>query len=112
MISLGKRPSPFPLMVVLVVVCKYCGTSWKSLQSLRSHLKHCPERKRVRNQWKKYPIGSTVVCVISRSPKTVRLIEAEHRRLLAGHRHPAAFVGFCEALRQVGAIQLLRLEGS
>lgn len=112
MISLGIRASPYPLPVVLLIVCKYCGQKWKSLQSLRSHLKHCPERKRVRNQWKKYPIGSTVVCVITRSPKTLRLIEAEHRRLLAGHRHPAAFIGFCEALRQIGAIQLLRLEGS
>ncbi len=24
--------------------CKYCGTTFKSLQSLKSHLQNCPER--------------------------------------------------------------------
>lgn len=98
-----------------MIVCKYCGSKWKSMQSLRAHLRHCIERKKVRNEWIRFPVRdgsrSAVLCVVSRSPKTLRALEAQHRLHAAGQMDPVTFLGICEGLRLVGLIET-RLEGS
>lgn len=86
------------------------------MQSLRSHLKHCVARKIARNEWARFPITSAgrsaTLCVISRSPKTLKALEAQHRLLTAGRMDPLVFLGVVEGLRLAGMICESRLEGS
>ena len=95
--------------------CKYCGRPFRNIQAIRCHLRHCLERKKIRNEWHRFRITdgsrSAVLCVVSRSPKTVKALEAQHRLYAAGQMDPATFLGICEGLRLVGLIET-RLEGS
>lgn len=97
-----------------MIVCKYCGSKWKSMQSLRAHLRHCIERKKVRNEWIRFAVRdgsrSAVLCVVSRSPKTLRALEAQHRLYASGVLDPAIFLGIAEGLRLAGLIET-KLEG-
>lgn len=86
------------------------------MQSLRAHLKHCSARKIARNEWVRFSITSAgrsaTLCVISRSPKTLKVLEAQHRLLIAGRMDPLVFIGIAEGLRLAGLITDSRLEGS
>ena len=98
-----------------MITCKYCGRKWRNRQSLRMHLRFCPERKKVRNDWVRFTIRdgsrSATLCVISRSPKTIRALEDQHRLLTGGQMDPVFFLGIAEGFRLQGLIET-RLEGS
>jgi len=85
------------------------------MQSLRAHLRHCLERKKARNEWIRYPLRdgsrSAVLCVVSRSPKTIKALDAQHRLYVGGSLDPVVFLGIAEGLRLAGLIET-RLEGS
>lgn len=114
-LCLGRSASPYLPLVYVMVVCKYCGSKWRSMQSLRAHLRHCLERKKARNEWIRYPLRdgsrSAVLCVVSRSPKTIKALDAQHRLLTAGRMDPLVFLGIVEGLRLTGLIET-QLEGS
>lgn len=98
-----------------MLACNYCGKKWKNMQSLRMHLRWCLERKKARNKWVRFPISdgarSATLCVVSRSPKTLRALEAQHRLLTAGRMDPLVFLGIVEGYRLQGLIEV-KLEGS
>lgn len=73
------------------------------------------ERKKARNEWIRYPLRdgsrSATLCVVSRSPKTIKALDAQHRLLTAGRMDPLVFLGIVEGLRLTGLIDT-QLEGS
>jgi len=85
------------------------------MQSLRAHLRHCLERKKARDEWVRFRIGdgsrSATLCVVSRSPKTIKALTSQHRLHVAGQMDLSTFLGITEGFRLVGLIET-RLEGS
>jgi len=79
------------------------------------HLRWCPERKKARNKWVRFPISdgarSATLCVISRSPKTIKALTEQHRLLVGGSITPSFFLGLAEGYRLQGLIEV-KLEGS
>jgi hypothetical protein len=98
-----------------MLACNYCGKKWKNMQSLRMHLRWCLERKKARNKWVRFPISdgarSATLCVISRSPKTIKALTEQHRLLVGGSITPSFFLGLAEGYRLQGLIEV-KLEGS
>lgn len=76
------------------------------MQSLRGHLQHCTERKRVRGGGKRFSVSSGVFVLYPRGPKVLRMIQNEYALLNARQRTEAAFAGFLEAMRQMGKLEI------
>ena len=76
--------------------CYFCGRTFQTKNALRAHLQFCMERKKQRDWWIRYPVAGDRfrgnICVVSRSPKTLDLVAATHRKLLDGAITPAGGV--------------------
>lgn len=94
-----------------MVTCYYCGRKFRSKKAVYAHLQYCAERKRMRDQWIRYPINSPklVGCigVISRSPKSLKLVDAAHARLVSGTITAEGFAGYVQALSDVGLVEFM-----
>lgn len=98
------------------VTCFFCGRTFRSKNALFAHLQFCVARKRARDMWVRYAIATPKfrgsIGVISRSPKTVRLIDAMHAKLERGEVCPEAFAGYVQALADAGLIETMTEVGA
>jgi hypothetical protein len=89
--------------------CKYCGRPWRNMQALRAHLRFCEARKIHFDQWERFRVTdgsrSANVCIISRSPKTIRALREQHRLLASGAMEPSIFLGIVSGLELVGHLK-------
>jgi len=91
--------------------CYFCGRTFRTKNALRAHLQFCMERKKQRDWWHRYPVAGDRfrgnICVVSRSPKTLDLIAAAHRKLVDGAITPAGFAGYVQALSDVKLVEYM-----
>lgn len=97
------------------VTCFFCGRKFRSKQALYAHLQFCVARKKARDMWTRYPVTTPkfrgCIGVLSRSPKTVKLIDAMHGKLERGAVCAEAFAGYVQALADAGLIETMTEEG-
>lgn len=98
------------------VTCFFCGRKFRSKNALYAHLQFCVARKKARDMWVRYPVSGPkftgCIGVISRSPKTLRHIDAMHARLIRGEVCPEAFAGYIQALGDIGLAETMTEAGS
>lgn len=91
--------------------CYFCGRAFQTKNALRAHLQFCMERKKQRDWWIRYPVAGDRfhgnICVVSRSPKTLDLIAAAHRKLVDGAISAAGFAGYVQALSDVKLVEFM-----
>lgn len=94
-----------------MVKCYFCKKSFKTKKALYAHLQFCAERKKQKDQWIRHRIDGERfrghIGVISRSPKTLMLIDAAHARLEAGTITAEGFAGYVQALADLKLIEIL-----
>jgi hypothetical protein len=93
------------------VACFFCGRTFRSKNALYAHLQFCVARKKARDMWVRYPVATPkfqgCIGVISRSPKTLKHIDAMHTKLERGEVCPEAFAGYVQALADVGLVETM-----
>lgn len=89
--------------------CYFCGRSFKNKHALNCHLRWCNERKKAKDRWIRFLTSNNgideTICIVSRSPKTMSLIEAEHAKYQAGRIPLAVFHGYLDAMRHLKLIE-------
>lgn len=94
-----------------MVKCWFCQKSFKSKKALYAHLQFCSERKKQKDQWVRFAVSgprfSGCIGVVSRSPKTLELIGAAHKKLKSGAITPEGFAGYVMALSDVGLVEYM-----
>lgn len=94
-----------------MVKCYYCKKAFKTKKALYAHLQFCAERKKQKDQWLRYRVDGErfrgSIGVISRSPKTLMLIDAAHARLEVGAITAEGFAGYVQALADLKLIEIL-----
>lgn len=97
------------------VTCFFCGRKFRSKNALFAHLQFCVLRKKARDMWIRYPVSGPkfrgCIGVISRSPKTVKLIDAMHGKLIRGEVCPEAFAGYVQAMADAGLVETMTEAG-
>jgi len=97
------------------VTCFFCARKFRSKNALYAHLQFCVARKKARDMWVRYPVSGPrfrgCIGVISRSPKTVKLIDAMHAKLIRGEVSPEAFAGYVQALADAGLVETMTEAG-
>lgn len=94
-----------------MVKCWFCQKTFKSKKALYAHLQFCSERKKQKDQWVRYAVSGPrfagCIGVISRSPKTLELVNKAHGKLISGKITPEGFAGYVMALSDVGLIEYM-----
>ncbi len=94
-----------------MVRCWFCQKTFKSKKALYAHLQFCAERKKQKDQWIRYPVSGPrfrgCIGVVSRSPKTLELVSAAHKKLESGAITPEGFAGYIMALSDVGLVEYM-----
>lgn len=97
------------------VTCFFCGQKFRSKNALYAHLQFCVARKKARDMWARYPITTPkfrgCIGVLSRSPKTVKLIDAMHAKLERGEVCAEAFAGYVQALADAALVETMTEAG-
>lgn len=94
-----------------MVKCWFCQKSFKTKKALYAHLQFCSERKKQKDQWIRYAVSGPrfegCIGVISRSPKTLELVNKAHKKLESGAISPEGFAGYIMALSDVGLVEYM-----